>query len=1172
VTRARNFCRFESLRYCLRDCSQPFRCRTEKQLEDKENHLHWKQEYDPIMGWIQEKSKELEDIDSLESSLVILEEASLKFESLYSEINSYQEKIDNVIREGRDIIKEENGNDFVPSIRSDIRSLENTWEMLREQCAAVQLNIKDQMAMRQVEEQEFMTEWSETRIKIEDWLSNADSQAAVFEVSRSNIIEVEEQVAEHEELVFRLATDEKTINDLLDVGEDLLTKKLKSNENKTKVKSELKDLKKSKMKLNSRLIGQQQSLTSLLNHLTRLESDLFDNWVRNCKDLEEKLRSVGREGESDSYSTIDDARLCIKFEEDHLSEIEALKPEIDEVLKDGNEAIESGQLGKLKRQGVRTSMKSLKELLDSKEQNAIARRKEIEEELGVLLQKLGEQVEDWISKSETFDGWIDSQRKQLEELLTSPEEETTLDKVLEEEIAIKDIQTNADSRSSILEALVKEGSTLKENESFQADHPEEHDTVVEKLGFIQEKWDLLQCDIKDKTNRVVKMVSEMQGQLLSVCNNQINGLADTLNSLGPIADDYETLAKDADDLSELFIMIGQTRANVERFDKYAKELQSSDDLIDSAKIELMEANELLHSRIASIAAGADERKSLLHEKIIDVLTESLVALSDTVGKLETKCDEMSVPDSLQTDELVEKFSSLEDILNRLQACEASLSDIEILGSAADNTMILESGEPEDIYKEIELRREFIRHVQLIAREKKPRIYGLMVYSFLQRFDELNKLLTNIEDGVNDEKGVNQDIQAVLEQMRNNEASIEELEAIQKSGEELTMQVSEITGSQMLSTQDQEELATKNSRFVDHLYEVLTTLKLKKNSIKESFAIVLKEKLNELRDWLEMMKKRRQSYDQIELDNNTIKNQIEEIKLLEAQCDEKRLALDVHHEDEVATLCLDQQTIEEMKEADHDWSHFHDWIEHRKKLLHETQNAWENFRQVEVDLLDYLREIERQVKTWEPINLEDEEAVADRVALLKNLLSGMEDRKDNVQNLQAVSEEVIDLIGDDSQMSRNIKSQVSDIHDCWNTNVRQLIEAISKLNSVKDKLQNLEDGINEIRFWLDDAKSILQFYTPDIPDDIMEDLKPKVEKKCNEEISKRDTLRKVNSLGQELFDDVDGPGHDSINKDLKNLNKDWKEVTTTLEKKRNMKKRPYCCWCYRRWLLKYGYYN
>ena len=70
-------------------------------------------------------------------------------------------------------------------------------------------SIKDQMAMRQVEEKEFMTEWSETRIKIEDWLSNADGQAGVFEVPRDNIIEVEEQVAEHEVLLhlFLYGTD-----------------------------------------------------------------------------------------------------------------------------------------------------------------------------------------------------------------------------------------------------------------------------------------------------------------------------------------------------------------------------------------------------------------------------------------------------------------------------------------------------------------------------------------------------------------------------------------------------------------------------------------------------------------------------------------------------------------------------------------------------------------------------------------------------------------------------------------------------------------------------------------------------------------------------------------------------------------------------------------------------
>ena len=60
-------------------------------------------------------------------------------QSLYAEINSYQEKIDNVVREGRDMMKQDAESDFVPSIRSDIRLLETSWDMLREQCASVQL-------------------------------------------------------------------------------------------------------------------------------------------------------------------------------------------------------------------------------------------------------------------------------------------------------------------------------------------------------------------------------------------------------------------------------------------------------------------------------------------------------------------------------------------------------------------------------------------------------------------------------------------------------------------------------------------------------------------------------------------------------------------------------------------------------------------------------------------------------------------------------------------------------------------------------------------------------------------------------------------------------------------------------------------------------------------------
>ena len=60
------------------------------------------------------------------------------------------------------------------------------------------------------------------------------------------------------ELVFRLATEEKTINDLLEVGENLAGERLRINDNKVQVKNDLKLLKKRKTKLNARLIGQQE--------------------------------------------------------------------------------------------------------------------------------------------------------------------------------------------------------------------------------------------------------------------------------------------------------------------------------------------------------------------------------------------------------------------------------------------------------------------------------------------------------------------------------------------------------------------------------------------------------------------------------------------------------------------------------------------------------------------------------------------------------------------------------------------------------------------------------------------------------------------------------------------------------------------------------------------------
>ena len=43
-----------------------------------------------------------------------------------------------------------------------------------------------------------------------------------------------------------------------------------------------------------------------------------------------------------------------------------------------------------------------------------------------------------------------------------------------------------------------------------------------------------------------------------------------------------------------------------------------------------------------------------------------------------------------------------------------------------------------------------------------------------------------------------------------------------------MQVNEIIESQVIAVQDKEELQTKNAKFVDHLSDVFTALKLENN--------------------------------------------------------------------------------------------------------------------------------------------------------------------------------------------------------------------------------------------------------------------------------------------------------------------------------------------------------
>ena len=194
-----------------------------------------------------------------------------------------------------------------------------------------------------------------------------------------------------------------------------------------------------------------------------------------------------------------------------------------------------------------------------------------------------------------------------------------------------------------------------------------------------------------------------------------------------------------------------------------------------------------------------------------------------------------------------------------------------------------------------------------------------------------------------------------------------------------------------------------------------------------------------------MDKRREGDDQIGPDSMTLKKQMREMQVIEKQMNEKRISPILHYNDQVAQRALDPAELRSMREADQQWYNMSEWVSKRSNHLLQAQDAWELFRQKEVDLLDYLRDQEKQVKNWEPINLEDEEAVNKRLNQLDALKTEMESRKDAVGDLHKVSDDLIQVIGEQTATANNIKSQVGDIHDCWNNVVKQVLEAGSKVS-------------------------------------------------------------------------------------------------------------------------------
>lgn len=61
-------------------------------------------------------------------------------------------------------------------------------------------------------------------------------------------------------------------------------------------------------------------------------------------------------------------------------------------------------------------------------------------------------------------------------------------------------------------------------------------------------------------------------------------------------------------------------------------------------------------------------------------------------------------------------------------------------------------------------------------------------------------------------------------------------------------------------------------------------------------------------------------------------------------------------------------------AKEEWQVIDDWVQQRKKALEKAQDLWDEYRRNESDLSEYMRDNERQMQTWNQLDLNDQQSV------------------------------------------------------------------------------------------------------------------------------------------------------------------------------------------------------
>ncbi|XP_020601123.1 utrophin-like isoform X3 [Orbicella faveolata] len=419
--------------------------------------------------------------------------------------------------------------------------------------------------------------------------------------------------------------------------------------------------------------------------------------------------------------------------------------------------------------------------------------------------------------------------------------------------------------------------------------------------------------------------------------------------------------------------------------------------------------------------------------------------------------------------------------------------------------------------------------------------------------QLNKNLNEVESGLSDaehrkpvfKEKDSVDLETAIKQLEEQKKFREDLEPLKSRTYEVLNEGRAMIGEGYFDKGEEEHFQDRMNNVDKRMQNLLEHSQRDQDKLALERSVLLKQQLARMNSWLTKAERKMKQGNSLGPNYEAVKTKLEDHQKFQEEVGDISLVASVLATD-LSDPDLDGKTRDKVKDVSSRWAKAWNWSADRGQKLTKAMIDWQKFRDEELILLNWLSQKEKTLKQVANTDVADEEQVKESLELLEATQKELEEQEQRLQKLRHLGEALIEESDHDKETTKDIKAQLQDFDDCWNQVAKRVIDEKEKLINAQNKMKEMYDLMDSVNVWIDDGQGLMKEYKEDMPDEENENLKKRAQIKLEERPSMQLKVDRVNRLGKDVCNILDGPSQKAVKGELQEFNDRWRDLTAAIE--------------------------